>query len=124
MDTEEIIEHQSASEEDGVQRRASGLVAVGTCVLVAQGASLGSSREVTACQSVGTGRNSRALGATPTTTTCSKDNWEQHTWERRDPRVPGHLVLGVLQVVPQAPDFGSVGQEAHASLGAGGKAPV
>ena len=53
---------------------ASGLVAVGTCVLVAQGASLGSSREVTACQSVGTGRNSRALGATPTTTTCSKDN--------------------------------------------------
>ena len=49
---------------------ASGLVAVGTCVLVAQGASLGSSREVTACQSVGTGRNSRALGATPTTTTC------------------------------------------------------
>ena len=53
---------------------ASGLVAVGTCVLVAPGASLGSSREVTACQSVGTGRNSRALGATPTTTTCSKDN--------------------------------------------------
>ena len=37
-DTEEIIEHQSASEEDGVQRRASGLVAVGTCVLVAHGA--------------------------------------------------------------------------------------
>ena len=79
---------------------------------------LGSSREVTACQSVGTGRNSRALGATPTTTTCSRDNWEQHTWERRDRRVPGHLVLGVLQVVPQAPDFGSVGQQAPGSLGA------
>ena len=44
--------------------------------------------------------------------------WEQHTWERRDRRVPGHLVLGVLQVVPQAPDFGSLGQEAPGSLGA------
>ena len=38
--------------------------------------------------------------------------------------LPGHLVLGVLQVVPQAPDFGSVGQQAPGSLGAGGKAPV